>query len=170
MIQNLNNILKTAFLLVLFLSMTDLSAQQYIYLQKKGNVPYKRLTLYDDLKILPKDSDDWIKGKINFIAQESLEINGTRILYSDIQKLKTYSSTLKLTGAALGIAGGGYAFLSTFNSAINGESTLIYSNEVITSSILLAGGLIMYFSSGKTYDIDKGWELRIIDTETYGQE
>ena len=64
-----------SFMIVLVCMSTLVSAQQYLYIKKKGEMPAERLSVHDVIKLRTENGDDWIKGRIQAIAKESLTLN-----------------------------------------------------------------------------------------------
>ncbi len=156
-------ILKGVLVVITFLCCLQSSGQQYLYLVKKGDTPYKRLGINEPLYIKTTEDGAWVKGLIKEISTESITVGKVTYPFSEIEAMRTYSSLLKTTGYALGIGGVMFTGIAAFNATINNERPILYPVQIVTGVLLLSGGYIAYLSSRKTYKKDKGWQYKVID-------
>lgn len=140
-------------------------AQQYLYLVKKGNTPYKRLGISDPIKIRTAEDGDWISGRISAISAESITVGKLTYAFAEIDAMRTYNSLLRSGGYTLAIGGVMFPGIALFNRAVNGDTPLLYPGQIITGGILIGSGFVMYLFSRKTYEKEDGWQFKVIDLE-----
>ncbi len=138
-------------------------AQQYIYLVKKGNTPYKRLGISDPIRIKTYEGGKWIEGRISNISTKSITLGRVSYPISEIEAMRTYSSLMKTGGYTLGVGGIFFTGIALFNRAINEDRPLLYPGQIITGGALVGTGYLLYLFSRKTYKVENGWQFKVID-------
>lgn len=156
-------ILRTTLLVFGLLFCFQSMGQQYLYLVKKGDTPYKRLALYDEIRIKTSEEGKWVKGLIQGISTKTITVGKVTYPFSEIEAMRTYNSLLKLGGYALGTGGIMFTGIAAFNAGINGDTPILYPIQIIAGVALLSSGYIVYAFSRKTYKKDKGWQYKVID-------
>lgn len=155
---------RLALIALIFLGFSTVAfSQQYLYLKKKGEVPYKRLALYNSIKIQTEEGGDWVEGKITAINEKSITVGTTSYPLKEIKAMRTYNHLLRLGGTA--IAGGGILFsgIAFFNRTTNGDNPLLTPGQINFGIGMLAGGLVIRWLSRKTYKAEKGWTWEVIN-------
>jgi hypothetical protein len=143
----------------------QVQAQQYLYLVKKGETPYKRLGISDALKIKTAEDGEWVSGRISAISAESITLGKVTYAFSEIEAMRTYNSLMRTSGYTLGIGGVMFTGIALFNRAANGDTPLLYPGQIVTGAVLLGSGYILYLCSRKTYKKEDGWQYKVIDLE-----
>lgn len=161
----MNNSLRYILFLLLLFGGSYAHSQQYLYLVKKGDTPYKRLTIGDNLKLKTSETDGWVNGRISAISAKSITLGRVTYPYAEIEAMRTYNSLMKTGGYALGIGGVMFTGIAFFNRSVNGDTPLLYPGQIITGAILVTSGYIMYLCSRKTYRKSNGWQFKVIDLE-----
>lgn len=142
-----------------------LCGQQYLYIQKQGKVPYKRLAVNDVLSLRTQDSKDWVEGKVTGISGKSVVINDVAYTLSDIEAMRTFNPLMKIGGTSLMAGGVLFSGLAVVNRLGSGDRPLLRNGQIITSAALLGTGGLLRWTSRKTYKKDKGWSFKVIDLE-----
>lgn len=142
---------------------TSLYSQQYLYLQKGNEVPYKRLSLKDPVKIKTAEGDHWISGFLEEITSESINVGGVVYPYKEIVAFRTYSDLMRISGTALAAGGVLLTGIVVVNNLINNEGLTISKGEGIVAASMLGSGLILRWASRKTYKKEDGWKWNVID-------
>lgn len=146
------------------------SAQQYLYIKKSGDLARERLTINDRVYIKVKDNKKWIGGMIKGLTTKSMDLGNSTYAFADIEAMKTYNSLLRVTGT--GIAGAGVLFtgIAFFNRLVNGDTPLLFPGQIAFGSGMLAGGLLVRWLSVKKYKKSKGWTWEVIDLDSLSSQ
>tara|TARA_Y100000588_G_scaffold378300_1_gene458566 strand:- start:411 stop:884 length:474 start_codon:yes stop_codon:yes gene_type:complete len=155
-------------MIVLVCMSTLVSAQQYLYIKKKGEMPAERLSVHDVIKLRTENGDDWIKGRIQAIAKESLTLNDQVFPYQNIEGIRTYNSLVKVTGTAIWGAGVFFSSIAFINRLANGDAPLLRTGQIIFGTSMVAGGALVSWMARSTYRTSKGYYFEVIDlNESY---
>lgn len=150
---------------LMLLFATSLSAQQYLYIQKGNEVPHARIGVNERVQFKTREGDDWIKGLVQNIGNESITVGRVTYPFSEIVTFRRRNSFLYTVGTA-GLGGGAF-FTGIFlvNGLINDSSPIITERQMAVGASLMAAGAIVQWFSKKTYKLEKGWHWKVIDLE-----
>lgn len=152
------------FLIFCFCSI-GLSAQQYLYITKKGSTPAERLGINSKVKIKIEGESEWIEGSLKRIDANAIKINDRLFYFSNIEAIRTYNHLVKVIGSA--IWGGGVFFTSIafVNRLINDDDPLIRPSQVTFGAGMIGAGALISWASRKTYSKAKGYSFKVIDLD-----
>ena len=155
---------RLSFLLLMCLS-TWASAQQYLYIKKKGEMPAERLGISDVIKIHTKEGDSWIKGRVQNIAKESITVSNQVYPLQNIEGIRTYNSLVKVTGTAIWGAGALFTSIAFVNRLANGDRPLLFPGQIVFGAGMIAGGALVSWMARSTYRTSKGYYFEVIDLD-----
>lgn len=142
---------------------TALSAQQYLYVERKGELPSEKLVINDIIYIKIEGHDEWIKGAIKAVSEASIKLNDRTFYFSNIEGIRVYNPIVKILGTSLW--GGGLFFTSIFtvNRLINDDQPVLKESHIIFGLSTGAAGAIVSRLARKTYLLSEGYKLKVID-------
>lgn len=149
----------------------SLSAQQYLYIKKKGELPKQRLEQYDHVKILITGQEEWIEGMLTNISTTTITLDDDRQFYfSNIEGIRVYNGLVRIVGTA--IWGGGVFFTSiaAVNRLGNGDRPVLRQGQIVFGAGMGLGGAIISRLSRRTYSKEKGYYFEVIDLEKNFEE
>ena len=153
------------FLLILipFLSILNLSAQNHITLEKWGTAKHRRFYTNDYLWYKTKDTNIWKGGRIDTIFEKSIVVEGEEVPISKIIKVKAERTSLNYVadGIMLMIAGTGYAVIVLANGLLNNDRPIYSNNNIGISAGLVVGGYLLTTLRMRNYSIGDKWHLKI---------
>ncbi len=150
-------------LLLLVCLSTLASAQQYLYIKKKGELPAERLKVGDPVKLRTADGEDWIKGNIQKIAVKSITFNNQVYPLKNVAGIRTYNSLVKITGTALWVGGTLFTGIALTNRLINDDRPVLFPGQIIFGAAMVSGGLLVNWLSRNTYKTSNGYYWEVID-------
>lgn len=128
------------------------SFAQHALIIRKRNFS-KQYVKGDLIKIKTKDNKI-IKGKIDYLFYDSLEIAGNILKFTEIKKLYVTKERFNFAGngVQLIIAGVAFPTLIVINSLINGDPQLLPERYmVISPAIMLVGASLIYLGTKRIY-------------------
>ena len=159
--------MKTKFLLLIIIGFfsVQLSAQEYLYLLKKGTTKSKVLLVHDIMSVKIIGSDDWSKGEITNLYPDKLELDYVDFIkYDTISEIRMTNKTQKQFGNGFRKGAILYTGILLINGAITNSSPLIPKNHGIAAASMYAFGWGLHFLSKKKYPLDL-WRIEYINLD-----
>jgi hypothetical protein len=153
--------LKGFFILLFLVALSDVSAQEFLYLKKKHTAKTTKIVLYDIIQIKEK-SGELTKGMVLSVTPTSILLEGAEIDFDQIEFIRTNHMFWKGLGRSLEYGGLFFAGIFVANGLISGASPVITNGALIVVSSAVVLGIVMEVLSIKTYRMEKGWMLEPI--------
>lgn len=140
-----------------------LSAQQYLYIKKNNDFPAQRLAIHDRVNFKMQGEEDWAKGTIEELSEESIRIDGVRYPLDEIAAFRTRHQLLHIASQVLWKGTLFFTGIVVANGLINNDRPLLTKGHMIVGAGLVGAGVFLSVLNRQTYEKDKGWRWVVID-------
>ena len=155
------------FLLVVAVLLASYSAtsQTMIDLRKGHEPKIARFTYGSYIEVKMKKDDFYISGPIGYISQDYMDVNGFKVIYSEIDYIVYRKSGLTFWGTAFLYAGLGALILPPVNNLILSHRPLIAEEFATAGAVMTLTGVSFLLFAKKKYYIGEEYNLKIMISE-----
>jgi hypothetical protein len=156
---------KWSLILILFFGGLSAQAQQYLYLKKAGTAQLKRIGIGDPLWINTTDEGSFfISGRLTSVRSDMIHLDNQPFRILEIRQFRTYSNDLLTLSSAMKWSSALLAGLMLVNSLGGADQgPIILPGVLIGASIGFSSSFIVKGLARKTYRVQEGWRVEVID-------
>lgn len=162
---------KTLWTLALMAFSFAISAQSYLYLEKKGEVPDYRWKQGDGISVLLQNGEelDWREGYFNGGDSAGLVLGTRYYSYDQIKGIRYENGILPFLGTAAMYGAALFTGVFAVNGIINNDSPIIRQEQLFVGAGLLTIGFISKQFWYTERLMEDGYRLKIINTQALDQ-
>lgn len=150
------------FLIFICILTMQTMAQPVLILSKEGKTKRQRYHIGDEIVLKTKDKQ-LVKGQITNLNAIGIEIDNQFLDIDSIAVVYKQFRLLALGSEFIWKGGAMYFVLDITNSALVGIKPIVSRETVVFSACLITIGLTLRMLSIKKHNLNKGWQIRVVD-------
>ncbi len=147
--------------ILLVLGIQSAYSQVFMDLKQENQRNVKRFMTGSEIEIKLKKDDFYVSGRINKIERDFMDVNGFKVIYSEIDYVLIRNQSLNFWATAFLYAGLGALILPPVNNLILNYRPLIAEEFAIGGAIFATSGFIMSRFVKKKYYFSEGYRLEV---------
>jgi hypothetical protein len=159
---------RSMLLIVLSLFAIDSFAQStYLTIRNRQRAKVQRIYPGDAVKLQSQDFN--IKGVVEVVRHDYIQVNGTKMEYHRIEKFTYYKPILMQNGVKIMGAGVLLAGIVTFNGLINNDDPILDKGTAIISAVAVGLGAALFKFGIVEYKMNDKRYFEVIDVSNLAE-